>query len=146
VDVRNPQTGTLYPANTPIPRADISRFAWRVLNDLPAAMNPGRSNNYEQLSRDRAYSDKFDAKLDGQINERMSGFLRVSQSKRNQNQDSSFPGPSGGNGTVLWTLNQQAATAFTWTASPTSVFEGRFGVSRTNAGKKPPFLGQPNML
>ena len=146
VTVRNPQTGKLYLANTAIPQTDISSFASKVLNDLPALTGAGRSNNYEQLSGDQAYADKFDAKVDGQINDRMSSFLRISQSKRNQRQDSTFPGPSGGNGTVLWALNQQAATAFTWTTSPTSVFEARFGVSRTYAGKKPPFLGNPDML
>jgi hypothetical protein len=146
VMVRNPQTGKVYPANTAIPKADLSPFALKVLSDLPALTGAGRSNNYEQLSGDKAYADKFDAKVDGQINERMSGFLRISQSKRNQNQDSTFPGPSGGNGTVLWALNQQAAAAFTWTTSPTSVLEARFGVSRTYAGKEPPFLGSPDML
>ncbi|WP_031499353.1 TonB-dependent receptor [Bryobacter aggregatus] len=145
VTVRNPQTGKIYPANTQIPKADISPFAYRVLNDLPGLTAAGRSNNYEQLSRDKAYADKFDAKIDGQISSHQSAFLRISQSKRNQYQDSTFPGPSGGNGTTLWVLNQQAAAAYTWTLSPTSVLEGRFGVSRTNAGKKPPFLGGADM-
>lgn len=145
VTVRNPQTGKIYPANSGIPLAEMSPFAAHVLRDLPTLTSGGRSNNYEQLSRDKAYADKFDAKIDGQINERQSGFIRVSQSKRNQYQDSTFPGPSGGNGTNLWVLNQQAAAAYTWTLSPTTVVEGRFGVSRTRAGKAPPFLGAPDM-
>ena len=124
----------------------MSPLAVKVLNALPTPLIAGRSNNYQQLSGDRTKADKFDAKLDGQIRSTMSGFLRVSQSKRNQNQDSSFPGPSGGNGTVLWVLSQQATAAYTWISSPTSVLDLRFGVSRMYAGKKPPFLGQPNML
>ncbi len=142
--VRNPQTGKIYQANTQIPKSDISPLAFKVLNELPSLTSGGRSNNYEQLTGDKVNADKFDAKIDGQINDRMSGFVRISQSKRNENIDSTFPGPSGGNGTVLWVLNQQAASAFTWTTSPTSVFEARFGVSRTYAGKKPPFLGGPD--
>ncbi len=145
VSVRNPQTGALYPANTAIPASAISPFARQVLSALPTPMSDGRVNNYQQLSGDRTFADKFDAKLDAQLKPTMSGFLRISQSKRNENQDSSFPGPSGGNGTVLWVLSQQASAGYTWTTSPTSVLEGRFGVSRMNAGKKPPFLGQPDM-
>jgi hypothetical protein len=146
VAVTNPLTGTTYAANTPIPTSDMSPLAVKVLNALPTPLIAGRSNNYQQLSGDRTKADKFDAKLDGQIRSTMSGFLRVSQSKRNQNQDSSFPGPSGGNGTVLWVLSQQATAAYTWISSPTSVLDLRYGVSRMYAGKKPPFLGQPNML
>ncbi len=146
VAVTNPLTGATYAANTPIPTSALSPFAVKVLNALPTPMIAGRSNNYQQLSGDRTKADKFDAKLDGQIKSTMSGFLRVSQSKRNENQDSSFPGPSGGNGTVLWVLSQQATAAYTWISSPTSVLDLRFGVSRMYAGKKPPFLGQPNML
>ncbi len=146
VTVRNPQTGAIYPANTPIPVNDITPFARQVLGALPTPLTSGRTNNYQQLSGDRAYADKLDAKLDAQIKPTMSGFIRVGQSKRNQNQDSSFPGPSGGNGTVLWVLSQQGTAAYTWTTSSTSVLEARFGVSRMNAGKQPPFLGQPDML
>ncbi len=146
VAVSNPLTGATYAANTPIPTSAMSPLAVKVLNALPAPLIAGRSNNYQQLSGDRTKADKFDAKLDGQIRSTMSGFLRVSQSKRNENQDSSFPGPSGGNGTVLWVLSQQATAAYTWISSPTSVLDLRFSVSRMYAGKKPPFLGQPNML
>lgn len=146
VAVTNPLTGAAYAANTSIPTSAMSPLAVKVLNALPTPLIAGRSNNYQQLSGDRTKADKFDAKLDGQIKSTMSGFLRVSQSKRNENVDSSFPGPSGGNGTVLWVLSQQATAAYTWISSPTSVLDLRFGVSRMYAGKKPPFLGQPNML
>ncbi|HEY3439644.1 MAG TPA: hypothetical protein VGK29_02785 [Paludibaculum sp.] len=121
VVVRNPQTGKIYAVNTAMPKADLSPFALKVLSELPSLTGAGRPNNYEQLSGDKAFADKFDAKIDGQIKDRMSAFLRISQTKRNQNQDSTFPGPSGGNGTALWALNQQAASAFTWATSPTSV-------------------------
>ena len=65
----------MYPAGTPIPIASLNPFAAAVLNALPAP-NTGSatsiSNNYQTLLLFRDYSDKYDAKLDGQINDRMS--------------------------------------------------------------------------
>src|SRR5262249_16577636 len=56
-------------------------------------------------------------------------------------------GPSGGNSNGFTrVLNQQASFGYTWTVTPQSVFEGRFGVSRTRAGKEPPLIGGPSML
>ncbi len=71
VAVVNPLTGKVYPANTPIPSADISPFAQKVLSDLPQPTGTGRSNNFQQLSLSRNYNDKFDGRIDGQINDRM---------------------------------------------------------------------------
>src|SRR6266404_4867965 len=47
-------------------------FARKVLADLPALTLPGntvRANNLQLLALSRTYTDKFDAKMDGQINE-----------------------------------------------------------------------------
>ncbi len=52
--------------------------------EQPAATNAGgtsRANNDEALLLIRDYSDKFDAKIDDQINDKMSLFLRFSQRK-----------------------------------------------------------------
>src|SRR5499427_7318408 len=49
VPVWNPLTGTVYPANTPIPSSATSAFARKVLSDLPAPTAAGRSNNFQQL-------------------------------------------------------------------------------------------------
>ena len=49
VAVTNPQTGAIYPANTPIPVTATTAFARKVLADLPTPTVPGntvRSNNY----------------------------------------------------------------------------------------------------
>ena len=81
VAVTNPLTGATYAANSQIPLTAISSFARKVLADLPTPTGAGRSNNYQQLSLDRNYNDKFDAKVDGQINSQMNGFLRISQRK-----------------------------------------------------------------
>lgn len=147
VTVANPLTGKVYPANTPIPASDTIFLARKVLADLPPALNAGRSNNFSVNALSRNYSDKFDAKLDGQINSAMSGFVRVSQRKSSNYAQPGVSGLSGGGGNgYIRALNQQAVAAFNWTMSPTSLLEARIGVSRTNAGKNPPNIGAGNML
>jgi len=144
VSVVNPQTGQTYIAGTQIP---MTSFAAKVLSDLPALTGTGRSNNYQQLSLDRNYNDKFDAKIDGQLTNAVSGFVRFSQRKVNIFNEPGIPGPSGGNSNGFTrVLNQQTSAALTWTVSPQSVLEGRFGVSRTRAGKEPPLIGGASML
>jgi len=144
VAVTNPQTGASYAAGTPIP---MTSFARKVLNDLPQPTGPGRSNNYQQLSGDRNFNDKYDAKIDGQIRPTMQGFLRWSQRKVNIFNEPNIPGLSGGNSNGFTRiLNQQFAAGYTWTTTPRSVLEARFALSRTDAGKFPPLIGGPSML
>uniref|UniRef100_Q01WU0 TonB-dependent receptor, plug n=1 Tax=Solibacter usitatus (strain Ellin6076) TaxID=234267 RepID=Q01WU0_SOLUE len=150
VAVTNPQTGAIYPANTPIPATATSAFARKVLADLPALTVPGntvRSNNLQLLALNKTYTDKFDAKMDGQINDRMNGFLRVSQRKLNNYNQPGISGPSGGGGNgYIRALNQQGTAGYTWTVNSSSILEGRFAVSRTDAGKTPPAIGGTSML
>jgi hypothetical protein len=145
--VTNPLTGAVYPANTPLPASDTSAFARKVLNDLPTPTGAGRSNNYQTLRLDRNYNDKYDAKLDGQINSQSSAFIRFSQRKVNVYNEPTIPGLSGGNSNGFTRiLNQQAVAGYTWIPSSTSVLEGRLGFSRTRAGKQPPLIGGPSMF
>jgi hypothetical protein len=147
VAVVNPLTGKVYAANTPIPGSDVSPFALKVLSDLPAPTGPGRSNNFQELRLDRNYNDKFDGRIDGQINDRMTSFLRISQRKLNIFNQPDIAGPSGGSSNGFTrVLNQAAALSYTWTVTSSSIFEARLGVSRTNAGKFPPLIGGPSML
>src|SRR5581483_11542697 len=89
----------LYPANTPIPIATLNPFAAAVLNALPAAnAGTGRSNDFQQTLLIKDYADKFDVKIDGQINSTMNGFIRYSQRKDLQFYQPDIPGPAGGNG------------------------------------------------
>jgi len=144
--VWNPLTGIAYPANTPIPSSATSAFARKVLSDLPTPTAAGRSNNFQQLLLDRNYNDKYDARLDGQINARMAGFVRFSQRKLNVFNQPLIPGPSGGNSNGFTrVLNQAIALSYTWITSPASLLEIRLGISRTRAGKQPPLLGGPSM-
>jgi hypothetical protein len=144
--VTNPLTGITYPAGAQIPIAQLNPFAARVLNDLPAPNGPGRANNYEALLLVRDYSDKYDAKLNYQINGRMSAFLRFDQRKDLQYYQPDIPGPSGGAGNgYIHAIQQQAAVGYTWTVTATQLFEARFGFTHVLGGKNPPYLGGPSM-
>jgi len=146
VTVVNPLTNVLYPANTPIPLAQLNPFAATVLSQLPPTNGPGRSNNDEALLLIRDYGDKFDAKLDGQINDRMSAFLRYSQRKDVQYYAPDLTGPSGGDGNgYIHVVDQNASLGYTWTVTPTSVFQARLGFSHLLGGKAPPYVGGPSM-
>jgi Carboxypeptidase regulatory-like domain/TonB-dependent Receptor Plug Domain len=144
VAVVNPLTGTVYAAGTPLP---MIPFARQVLGDLPTPTGPARSNNYQQLIiNPRDYGDKYDAKIDAQINARMNGFLRFSQRKDNQFYQPTIAGPSGGDGNgYVRVLDQAASLGYTWTVTPSSIFEFRLGFTHILGGKQPPFLGGASM-
>ena len=146
VAVYDPVDHAVYPANTPIPVSALNPFAAAVLSGLPAPNGPGRSNNYEALLLIRDYSDKYDAKIDYTINDKMTSFLRWSQRKDLQYYQPDIPGPSGGNGNgYIHAIQQQAAVGYTWSLTPTSLLDARFGFSHVLAGKVPPYLGGPSM-
>jgi hypothetical protein len=145
--VVNPATGAVYPANTPIPISSINPFAAKVLSQLPAPTGPGRSNDYQTLLLTRDYADKFDAKVDYQINDRMSTFVRFSQRKDNQFYQPDLTGPSGGSGNGnVRILDQNAAFSYTWTLTPSSLLDVRLGFSHITGGKFPIFLGSQSAL
>ncbi len=145
--VVNPLTGALYPANTPIPQSQISPFALAALGGLAPATTPGLvGNNLLETIPLRDYSDKYDAKLDYQINPKMTSFLRFSQRKDIQYYGPNDPGPSGGDGNgFIHIIQQQAGAGYTWTVTPTSLFEARFGFDHVLGGKAPPYLGGPDI-
>jgi len=146
VSVYHPLNGTLYPANTQIPIAKLNPFAATVLGNLPPTNGPGRSNNDEALLLIRDYGDKFDAKIDGQINDRMTAFVRFSQRKDVQYYAPDLTGPSGGDGNgYIHTIDQDAAAGYTWAVTSSSLLEARLGFSHMLAGKEPPYVGGPSM-
>jgi hypothetical protein len=148
VPVYDNLTNTLYPANTPIPIATLNPFAETVLSQLPTiAAGVARSNDLEESLLIKDYSDKYDAKLDYEINSRMTAFGRFSQRKDLDYYAPDIPGASGGNGNGhIHTLDQDASVGYTWTVTSTSLLEARFGVTRIDAGKQPVFLGGQSML
>jgi hypothetical protein len=146
VTVVDPVNGTVYPAGTAIPVAKLNPFAAAALAGLATPINSSRSNNLEETIPYRDYSDKYDAKLDYQMKTNMSAFLRFSQRKDIQYFGPADPGPSGGDGNgFIHSIQQQAAIGYTWTVSPSSVLEARFGFSHVLGGKEPPDLGGPSL-
>ncbi|HXN49028.1 MAG TPA: TonB-dependent receptor [Bryobacteraceae bacterium] len=147
--VYDPLTGTVYAAGSTIPVSQLNPFAAKVLGNLPAP-NVGaatsRSNNYEALLLIRDFSDKFDAKMDYQINTTMSAFLRYDQRKDLAYYQPDISGPSGGNGNGnIHAIQQQAAAGYTWAVSSASVLEARLGFTHVMGGKVPAYLGESNM-
>jgi hypothetical protein len=144
--IQNPLTGEIY-ADGVIPASAITAFAKKVLADLPAPTLPGISNNFDSLPRREDFNDKFDVKVDHQFSSRMTTFVRVSHRKVNNFEPSPIPGATGSpSNAFVHVLNDQAAAGFTFTPTPTSLFEARLGLSRTKAGKEPPGVGSPGML
>jgi hypothetical protein len=147
--VQDPLTGKIYPAGTQIPIAQLNPFAAYVLSNLPpvnAGSATSRASNDEALLLIKDYSDKFDAKIDDQINDKMTAFLRVSQRKDLQYFAPDLTGPAGGDGNgYIHTLDQNASIGYTWAVSSSSIFEARFGFTHVLAGKEPPYLGGPSM-
>src|SRR5215469_14928977 len=98
VAVVNPLTGTVYPAGTRIPVAQINPFANAALTGLPVPANSTRANNILATIPLRDYNDKYDAKLDYQVSNNMTAFLRWSQRKDISYFGPADPGLSGGDG------------------------------------------------
>ena len=147
VSVVNPATGTVYPANTPIPVAGINPFAAKVLAGLPAPTGgPSRSNDYQRLLLTSDSYNKFDIKMDAQINDRMSAFVRYSQRKEKQFYEPDLTGPSGGSGNGNVKIeDENAAFSYTWSMTPSSLLDVRLGFSHILGGKFPVFLGSQSM-
>jgi hypothetical protein len=149
VTVVNPLTGVVYPAGTQIPISQVNPFAAYALSNLPptnAGAAGSRASNDEALLLLRDYSDKFDAKIDAQLTDKMSAFLRVSQRKDQQYYAPDLSGPSGGDGNgYIHVVEQNAAIGDTWSLSPNSILEARFGFTHVLGGKVPPYLGGPSL-
>jgi hypothetical protein len=159
VAVTNPQTGVTYAANTQIPIQQLNPFAYYALSNLPPTNNAGctpsgttalpikcRTNDDEALLLIRDFSDKYDAKIDGQINDRMSAFLRFSQRKDLQYYAPDLTGPSGGDGNgYIHAIDQDASAGYTWSVTPDSILEAHLSFTHMVAGKEPPYLGGPSM-
>ncbi len=148
-DIVNPLTGKIYRGgNTPaqIPLSDMSSFARKVLNDLPGP-NAAGANNYQNLVPNRAYNDKFNIRLDHKFTDSLNAFARISHRKVNNFEGPNIPGPSGSNQNGLVSvLNQQLAGGATYIFHNASALEFRLGISRIEAGKKPPLTGGPSMF
>ena len=144
VDVRNPLTGVTYPAGTPIP---MTAFARKVLTELPEPTSAAAANNYSILQEFTNTTDKWNVKSDVQVNDALTAFGRFGYRDADLFDEPPLPLPSGGSGNAqTYVSNKQFVTGFTWARSGSSLLEGRFGWSRTFAGKNPAALGTPSAL
>nr|MBA3271685.1 TonB-dependent receptor [Acidobacteriota bacterium] len=144
VDVRDPRTGTVYPAGTPLP---TTNFARKVLNELPAPTNDRTSNNLQILQNFANTTNKAGGKVNVQVNDRLSMFGRVGWRDVDIFDDPNIPLPSGGGGNAeTYARNKQLALGVTYTPTAQSLLEVRFGWSNTEGGKNPAGLGMPSAL
>jgi len=139
VDVRDPRTGTIYPAGTRIP---VTPFAQKVFEGLPDTTAAGNANNYVTLQEFTADYNKANGKIDLQVSPAMSVFGRYGFRNLDTFDQPVIPLPSGGSGNgIIYANNRQLVLGTTWTPGTRSLFEARFGYSWTQAGKNPPALG-----
>jgi hypothetical protein len=130
-----------------IPASAVIPYAASVLALLPPTTNNNQTNNYIILHPNTFDRDKGDVKVDYKLREHLSLFTRYSQARFNAFDPGTIAGPAGegGDGHVYAPVIQVVGGA-TWTISPVSLFEARFGFSRMRAGKTPPLAGGPSML
>jgi hypothetical protein len=144
VAVVNPLTGQTYAAGTPIA---MTEFARRVLSGLPAPTSSEAANNYSILQEFTNTTDKWNVKGDFQASDALTAFGRFGYRDADLFDQPPIPLPSGGEGNAqTYVTNKQFVAGFTWTRSGSSLLEGRFGWSRTVAGKNPAALGTPDAL
>jgi hypothetical protein len=137
-------TGETYPAGTPVPMTALART---VLAGLPDPTSSSTASNYSTLQQFTNDTDKFNVKGDLQVSPALSGFARYGYRDADIIDNPPLPLPSGGSGNGLtYVTNKQFVTGFTWTRSASSLLEGRFGWSRTVAGKSPLALGTEGAL
>ncbi|HEY0758306.1 MAG TPA: TonB-dependent receptor [Acidisarcina sp.] len=145
VPVKDPMTGTIYPANTPIPAGAINPVSQKILSffkqipGLPVSGSPSTglaSNDYAVEAPFTDNSDKGDVRFDYQQSADSSWFLRVSDRKENGANHPTIPLPLDGqtNGRIR-ILDQQVALGYTHLFGANKVLDARVGVSRTKAGK-----------
>jgi hypothetical protein len=146
VPVRNPLTGVVYPANTPLPAGAINPLSAQILTyfktlapALPVSglMTTGvASNDYSVQVPFTDNSDKGDLRFDWQMTPSRSAFLRVSDRKEDAINFAPIPIPLDGqsNGHIRL-LDQQIAVGFLQSLGSSKVIDARLGLNRTKAGK-----------
>lgn len=141
IPILDPITGAVY-GDGVVPATRITRWASTVLAGLPAPNINQAANNYQSLPAFLQNSDKGDIRYDHYINSKLTGFVRYSHRLLNQFEPGAIEGPSGGNNNgQVRVLNQQIAFGTTYTMTPTSILEFRMGISRSEGGKTPIFVG-----
>ncbi len=149
VPVRNPITGTVYPAGTNIsaipgaidPLSSQIVAAFNQIKGLPTsglATTGVNSGDYAVLIPFRDYSDKGDLRLDYAASPSARYFLRVSDRKETEINFPTIPLPlEGQTAGPQRILDQQIAVGYTGTFGSNRILDLRLGISKTKAGKTP---------
>ena len=144
--VQNPLTGKVY-ANGVIPQSDFSPLALAVFAALPAETNPGSAANYQSLPRATTDDKKGDGRVDYTINPRLVVFGRYSQHQASLFVPGNIPGAAGGNNNGNVAIqNKNIAMGVTYTISPSSILDARFGIGYNKGGKSPIGAGGMSLL
>lgn len=149
--VQNPLTGAVY-ANGVVPQSAFSPLALAVFAALPGETNAtaagaAAANNYQSLPRATIDDKKGDGRVDYTINPRLVVFGRYSQHQASLFVPGNIPGAAGGNnnGDVL-IQNKNVAMGVTYTITPASILDARFGIGYNKGGKSPIGAGQASLL
>jgi hypothetical protein len=144
VPVRNPVTGTVYAAGTPVPINPLSQQivnSFKTIAGLPttgAAANGQNADDYSVQIPFRDYGDKGDLRLDYNPSAKSRYFLRISDRKETGTNFPTIPLPlEGQTAGPQRILDQQIAIGYTGIFGANRVLDLRLGISKTKAGKTP---------
>ncbi len=141
VDVRDPRTGAVYPAGTPIP---MTGFAAAVLAGLPDAEPPAAQQQlHDAPGVHRPTRTRPAARSTSRRHSSLSMFGRYGLRDLDTDDQPDIPLPSGGDGNGhIYARNKSAgARRDVDRRLQRRCSKSRFGWSRTQAGKNPPALG-----
>lgn len=151
IKLQNPLTGKIY-ANGVIPTSDFSPLATLVFAALPGETNAtangaAASSNYISLPRATINDNKGDGRIDYTLSSKLVLFGRYSQHRANLFVPGNIPGDAGGNnnGNVLIS-NKNVAVGATYSITPSSILDARFGLGFNEGGKSPIGVGQTSLL
>jgi hypothetical protein len=152
--VRNPITGQVYAAGTPIPTTAFNPLSLQIVNafkSIPGLTSTGiassglNANDYSVQIPFKDYADKGDLRLDYAPNAASRFFLRISDRKETGTNNPTIPEPLDGQASgPQRILDQQIALGYTGTFGSNKVIDARLGLSRTKAGKTPLSIGAQN--
>lgn len=138
----NPLNGNSFPDGI-IPASQFGPLA-KALQSLPAPNVAGLTNNYVSSPSDTIYNDKGDIRGDYYPSAKISIFARYSQLDTRIFSPPNIPGPAGGNANGnVYVQTKSGVAGLTWTVSPTSILEFRFGGNFSHNGKLPSTVGMP---
>ncbi len=163
IQITNPYTKAVY-ANGVIPitaleatdipgttTPEISALSETVLGLLPTgsltSQTSGVGNNYISFPLGTEDIDKGDARMDININRKMTTFARYSQRRFNALDPTPIPAPlySTAKGKIIQG-NKELAAGYVWQLTNASALDARVGFSWAAGSQNPTAIGQPNLL